>query len=240
MILFETEKLFTRKLILLLSLMVLALLLIRFYSRCGMLAYVDRELYLSYRDTYRGLEPEKAERKLKADAEDLSSGIMIRIMKEAGTPEEQLEIMYSLQAEERGMTEEEYTAYVLEQLETVQDPEKVSIVLNTLSTQYEYRRTYQTFLEEFPERAENLKNMSAFSGTNSYAYRFIDKSLKDYGKLETVEITPDLENGVKAMAENDHSLIFIIALILLSCAVVFSEEEGSGEHRIYLTTRKGQ
>jgi len=44
---------------------------------------------------------------------------------------------------------------------------------------------------------------------------------------------------VKAITESGNSLIFIIALILLSCAVVFSEEEGSGEHRIYLTTKKG-
>ena len=224
---------------LLLVLFMAAVLLVRFYMSCGDLDYVDQDLYQKVRAEVSELSYDEALTKLQRDRDGL---MLVTFSAMYGGSEEEQEFFseqFAGDAEPYGMTVqamiEEYESYAV----NAEERQKLQAVFTTLSDQYYYIDSYRAFIEELPERAAELEEITVFSHITSYANRSIKKSLRDYLSLGTIEIRPDYDQGVKAIGSDYVSILFVFVLILSAAVILFSEEEENGLIRLLRTTRKG-
>lgn len=92
--------------------------------------------------------------------------------------------------------------------------------------QEEYIEAYPEFIDEMEQRADKMKDVSLFQSVESYVYRNLVKSVRDFAPFSGIIIKADNCYGVNAMAEYDISVLFLlIFLAVLSYYVLFLERD---------------
>ncbi|MDE6749849.1 MAG: hypothetical protein K2K21_12425 [Lachnospiraceae bacterium] len=92
--------------------------------------------------------------------------------------------------------------------------------------QEEYIEAYPEFIDEMEQRADKMKDVSLFQSVESYVYRNLVKSVRDFAPFSGIIIKADNCYGVNALAEYDISILFLlIFLAVLSYYVLFLERD---------------
>ena len=239
MLLFELYKLLSKPVFVLLTIVISAVLLVRFDAACRERAFMDRTLYEKTRDEMAKLPYDEANQKLSRDRDGLALITFQEIYGDSEEGQEILRMQFSEMAGQYGMRLEDFIAEYEQYAETPEEREKLQPVISTLTEQYQYVGNYRTFIGELPARAEELKSISIFAKKNSFSYRSIEKSLEDYEKLGTPVITPDLEEGVKALGSDYISIIFLMAIALGAAVILYSEEQDTKMLQLLRASREG-
>lgn len=195
----EFRKLLMKPVFLLLTLLVSAVLLVRFDGVCREYETVNRMLYQKTRDELAELPYEEALVKISRDRD----GLILCRMKELYGDTEEGKAFFQVQAswitERYNKNPDDFLTEYKEYAESPEEREKLQAVFSMLAEQYEYIGGYSEFITGLSERAETLQSISVFAKKNSFSNRSILKSLKDFSRLGVPEITPDLESGVTAV-----------------------------------------
>ncbi len=237
---YEFEKMVGRKVFVLISGALVLMLLMRFALLCESEKQYDAGLYQEVREGYQGMPYEEALRKVRSDSDRMSILGVKDALEDAGKSKEEIGIILSEMYGDRGSYEEFLNEDPDLSGMNEENRQEKSRILNLLRTQYEYIGYYDRFISGLPGRAEQLRQVRVFSGENSYSYRVIEKSMKDYGRLGNVSITPDYDFGVLALSEFDWSFVFTAALLLIGCAVLITDETDSRLMDLQLSTKQGR
>ena len=239
LILYEFEKILNRRLFLMITLLAAGMLLYRTYDECQRRAWVDREIYDDLKKACRDLPYEEAAEKLRRDADGIGLILLRKGLSESGMSEEEIREISAETAEKYGLSYEEFLKEYSSYEEDLAGTRKVSQAINILSGQYQYVSVYRDFIQGFDKRAEELKIISVFSGEDSFSYRSIEKSLRDFKKVSDTVIMPDIEEGVLIVVENDETILFLAVLLLIAAAILFGEEAESGKLKLIQATKNG-
>ncbi len=236
---YEFRKLLMKPVFVLLTLLVSAVLLVRFDSSCRERAFMDPALYEKVRDEMAALPYDEALKKLSRDRDGLMLLSFQEIYGDSEEGKELFRTQFSEVAEQYGVSLEDFIAEYERYAEIPEERERLQPVLSTLTEQYQYIENYRTFISELPARAKELQSISSFSKKNSFSYRSIQKSLEDYRRLGTVTVVPDLEEGVKALGSDYISIIFLLAIVLGAAVILYSEERDSKILQLLRSSREG-
>ena len=223
---FELQKLIRNKIWVLTGIILLVVMLFRFYGILNSLDNYDRDLYRTYREYYGKMAPEEAVEELARDSGGVQFIVLRKNFERAGLDPENIRSLTQYLPEELGMDYDEYLSeYTAFSAET-EDVYALSAVLSELNIQAGYVSAYNDFLYDLPKRAEDLKKISVFSGTSTFAYRSIEKSVRDYKKLGKPLIEPDYDQGVLAIGRDFYGILFLMAFSLSGAVILYSEDKG--------------
>lgn len=105
--------------------------------------------------------------------------------------------------------------------------------------QENYRKSYDIFLNEMQQRAENMKTLEVYSNKSSYVYRNIEKTCEDFSKLSSVEIVADNNFGVLELAKYEWGIFFVIVFLILFSYYLFYQERNRGLFLLIKGTKNG-
>ena len=106
--------------------------------------------------------------------------------------------------------------------------------LRRLSIQAEYIADYPAFIASMEENAKTMQSVSIFNDKNSFAYRNIIKTPKDFAHLQDIPLSFGNDTGLYALTRHKITDYFLMALLFLLCIFLFSAEK---ENRLLLLLR---
>lgn len=109
-----------------------------------------------------------------------------------------------------------------------------------ISKQVEYINSYPSFIDEMYSRAKEQSSSSVFGNENSFSYKNLYKTAKDYDGLKNINLS--LVNSKSFVETVKYSLtdIFVIAVILLICFYIFGYEREKGLYFLIRCTKFGR
>ena len=105
--------------------------------------------------------------------------------------------------------------------------------------QQEYQNIYPDFLNEMQERSDNLKKFEVISDENSFAYRNLDKTCRDFSDLKGTKIQQDNCFGIRAFADYDLGILFLLMCVVIICWFLVFEERDTGLFLLTKGTKHG-
>ncbi len=105
--------------------------------------------------------------------------------------------------------------------------------------QKEYAATYPVFLEGMTERAKGLEGLSAFSREDSFVYRNLEKTCKDFEPLYGTVIEQDNCFGVRKFASYNWGFFFFCIFLAILSYVLFYQERNRGLLLLLKGTKNG-
>ncbi len=112
--------------------------------------------------------------------------------------------------------------------------------LSELVSQSEYADTYDTFIGEMKQRADNQKKFSIFAKKGSFAYNNIEKTPTDFENLKGVK--PQVGNN--SVVENATTFVLtdflVFALVFLMCIYIFTYERDKELYGLIRTNKNGR
>lgn len=237
---YEFRKIFQKKILMFVWLILIAVLLLSFYLQCRENDIYDKSLFEQFLGQYEVMEPQYAISELELQYNALSLLQLNNILCESGMENELRDSIIEAQAVSIDMSfeevQEKYEVYAGDN-ELLFD---VSLILGNLLEQYRYSMDYEDFLSQMPERAKNLQTVSVFIKPDSFSYRNILKSVDDYGNLNNVEISADYNQGVLTLAKDKTPELFLLVILLFFAAVIYSEESDSGMIGLLTANKNGR
>lgn len=93
--------------------------------------------------------------------------------------------------------------------------------------QIQYVQSYQIFIQEMSQRAEKMVETSIFDNPDSFVYRNIQKTCRDYKKFTDIELKPDNCYGVQALAGYEEGILFLLIFlgILIYYVVLYEQDQ---------------
>ncbi len=112
--------------------------------------------------------------------------------------------------------------------------------LSELVSQSNYADTYDTFIGEMKQRADNQKKFSIFAKKGSFAYNNIEKTPTDFENLKGVK--PQVGNN--SVLENATTFVLtdflVFALVFLMCIYIFTYERDKELYGLIRTNKNGR
>ncbi|MDE7425254.1 MAG: hypothetical protein K2N51_16460 [Lachnospiraceae bacterium] len=102
-----------------------------------------------------------------------------------------------------------------------------------------YVSSYDGFLKQIPEQAENLKKTKDYQNHNTYLYRNLTKTVFDYKNLSTDGIKEDPSIGIKELASYNYGIYFQLIFLFVLSYFVISAERKKGLFLLTKGTKKG-
>ena len=130
-----------------------------------------------------------------------------------------------------------------EETEYVDDPgayEVIGYYEKMLSEEASYPEEYRIFIDEMPERTEQLKLSNILLGKDPFRNTDLDKTLKDYEILRDTKIVPGNYVSVKKYGSHMTGVLFEIGAVLLILFYGFCEDKEKGRYGLLRSTRKGR
>lgn len=113
-------------------------------------------------------------------------------------------------------------------------------LLRDILAEIEQADNYPAYLKSIDDTAENMKAMSFFSNKNSFIYRNIIKTQKDFSALSTDNVTPDKSRGVLMAVRFGASDILMILLVLAFTVKLVTSERELGYFPLIRTSVNGR
>lgn len=237
---YEFRKIFQKKILIFVWLILIAVLLFSFYLQCREKDIYDKSLFEQFHRQYEVMETPDAISELELQHSALSLLQINNILSESGMEDGLRKFIIEEQAASIGMSfddvQEKYEVYAGDN-ELLSD---VSLVLWNLLEQYHYSVDYEAFLSQMPERAENLQTVSVFIKPESFSYRNILKSVDDYGRLCNVDISVDYNQGILTLVSDKTPMLFLLVILLFFAVVLYSEESDSGMIGLLTANKNGR
>lgn len=105
--------------------------------------------------------------------------------------------------------------------------------------QKQYVKSYATFIEEMDERSDSMKSISIFSNKQSFSYRNIEKTNRDFSLRKGTKVKVDNCYGVVAFANYELDVLFVLLFVGVMVWCVFYYERNRGLMVLLKCTKKG-
>lgn len=108
-----------------------------------------------------------------------------------------------------------------------------------VQAQEAYLDSYPAFIDEMEARAERMRGLSIFMEEDSYVYRNLEKTCRDYAPFSGIDLQADNNYGLRAYTGYDYSIVFfLVFLAVLSWFIIF-RERAANLLLLYKSSRKG-
>ena len=243
----EIQKLFQHKLFWGLLIVMLSLNCLLFYTDFHSSFQGDEE-YEQLEAEYGAMDPEEAIEKATGEREFLSDLSSFLIRKEQGmSDQENLDLL----AEEKQLMQENFDkeAFQEEFWEKYQnnpygeDRDKLNrraVDFELILGQLNYIDSYPEFISSMEEKAEEMRRISIFSQPDTFAYRNIMQTPKDFSQLQGISLQLGRQDGVVKSTSFFLSDFFVAALMLLLSVLLFSYEKEKGLTGLLRVQKKGR
>ena len=114
------------------------------------------------------------------------------------------------------------------------------VLLTDVNYQLEYVDDYYVFIEEMETRAENQMNFSIFAKEDTFSYKNIQKTPKDFENLKGVQIQPGNSKAIDTATQFSLTDYLILVITVLLCIFMFSVERENGLYPLVRSTRFGR
>lgn len=116
------------------------------------------------------------------------------------------------------------------------DSKEVTLTGNELS---DYLKEYPEYLHEIQQNVHNMQKLSLFNKKDSFSYQNIEKTAKDYLKLEGIVLETGENRGIAIYAKYQLTDFLLLGLAVF-LVFRFMEEQKKGLHLIVRSTVKGR
>ena len=130
-----------------------------------------------------------------------------------------------------------------EGLAAISDPdaEKLAeyVAVQTLLADFEYLEEYQDYLKMVQSNKESALSLSVFQNFDSFSYRNILRTAEEFEKMESVEISVDLNQAFESVvnyAVTDYLLLILMLFLVFS----FLQERRDGLWSMVYASRNGR
>ncbi len=113
-------------------------------------------------------------------------------------------------------------------------------LVNKISTQIDYIKSYPEFIGDMHSRADDQSKLAGFSDINSFSYKNLYKTADDYAHLKNTEISLLNAEPVTAAIDFKVTDIIIIAVVFLVCIYLFNFERDKSLYFLVKCTSKGR
>lgn len=240
---YEFIKLFNKRLfVVCLLLFVVFNCVVLYYSQSNNL---ETNIIHKYSDDYEkiideisGLEREDAKQVLNSKLRVVEIALQLDSLAENDDPSS-LEYIESVLVEYQEQSPKEYEQAQSVELTRQELLDKQSY-LSGLVSQSDYVDTYNTFINEMEQRAEQQKKFSIFAQKGSFAYNNIEKTPTDFEHLKDVK--PQVGNN--GVVENATTFVLtdylVFALVFLMCIYIFTYEREKELYKLIRTNKHGR
>lgn len=121
-----------------------------------------------------------------------------------------------------------------------QEQQTEELVLGKLKEQYQEVLDFYDFTEQVEERSQKLLEFSIFSKEDGFSQRNIEKTSRDFAKLEGVEAVPVDGTGLLRVQDFFLTDLFAILAVCLFAFQSFGKEGRSGMQKLLNTTLYGR
>ena len=97
-------------------------------------------------------------------------------------------------------------------------------VLYQMSREYQAVLEYEAFIGQMQERADQMTRVSIFSKEGSFSNRNIKKTVQDFKRMESIQLEPVDETGMKLFQNFYLTDILMILIIGLFCFQQFGQD----------------
>ena len=113
-------------------------------------------------------------------------------------------------------------------------------VLYQMSREYQAVLEYEAFIGQMQERADQMTRVSIFSKEGSFSNRNIKKTVQDFKRMESIQLEPVDETGMKLFQNFYLTDILMILIIGLFCFQQFGQDNKSGMANLIQATPNGR
>ena len=115
-----------------------------------------------------------------------------------------------------------------------------SFYINDLKRQLQYIREYQEFRNGMEKRAEEFSKVSVFAEKGSFSNRNLQKTNRDFAQLGTIEISTGNQYGVNAFLDYHYSGVYLLFSVLILCMGLWQKENERGLIPLIKSQKKGK
>lgn len=115
-----------------------------------------------------------------------------------------------------------------------------SFLYGEIDGQYASIRAHQKYVNEMAEKSEDLLSVSIFHKENSFSYRNIQKTVKDFKSLQTIEYQLGQEYGLVSATNFTPTDLSMIAILFMLAFYLFHHEREAGLLGLIRSTPKGR
>ncbi len=239
---YEFNKLFHKRIIFFLLFLLLGLNLFFFVRDQKTTVYYNTPQYRELTDRYTVMKPQQAQSELTVLNRDYSLISIIIYYRSTGSDETALQnqIQFTLDTYPGQVS---YEAFVLKYAYFLENPDEFKAVhtaVMKLLNQFDTILSYPLFIDSMKDKAEVMENVSVFAKRNTFAYRNIQKTVRDFDDLKGLPLKTGQEEGIMAVSDFPLTDYFLIAFILLLAILLFAEERENGLLTILKPTAHGR
>ncbi|MEK5040273.1 hypothetical protein [Sporosarcina sp. FSL K6-3457] len=114
------------------------------------------------------------------------------------------------------------------------------LLYEELRAQFQAIKDHPSFLNEMQEKAVDLLSVSIFQKENSFSYRNILQTLKDYKPLESIKLQIGLENGLVSSTRFSPVDLCMVVISYMLAFYLFYYEREVGLLGLIRSTKKGR
>lgn len=239
---YEFYKLYQKKVLLFITIILFALNWFLFYNEQTDILYKNTKEYAELQSKYSKMDPQQALDELTIQSSYLGLINLISVQRERGIDEAIIknDIQSGLNALPKPISYDELITGYQGYLNNTDMLQSINVANHFLIKQLQYIISYPEFINSMEKKAESMQSISVFNKDNTFAYRNIIKTISDFKDLKGIPLSLGQEEGVLAVSTFKLTDYFLIALIILSCVFLFSEERESGMLNLVRSTKEGR
>ncbi|WP_313129080.1 ABC transporter permease subunit [Anaerocolumna sp.] len=239
---YEFYKLYQKKVLLFIAIILFALNWFLFYNEQTDVLYKNTKEYAELQSKYSKMDPQQALNELMIQSSHLSLVSIIAGQREKGIDEAIIrnDVQYGLDALPKPISYDELITRYEGYLNNADMLQSINVANHFLIKQLQYIISYPEFINSMEEKAESMQSISVFNKDNTFAYRNIIKTISDFKDLKGISLSLGQAEGVLAVSTFKLTDYFLITLIILSGVFLFSEERESGMLNLVRSTKEGR
>lgn len=239
---YEFHKLFYKKIIFFLLILLLGLNLFLFLQEQKNVVFHNTAEYRTLLTKYSAMEPGQALNELNRLQGDY--GILFRILynRSTGVDETvvQNDVQLLLDNYPEPITYETFLQKYSYFLQNEDEFQAVNLAVSQLIGQLNALQSYPEFIRSMKDKAQEMEEVSVFAKKDTFSYRNIQKTVLDFSDLKNLPLALGQEEGLLAVSDFAFTDYFLMAFILLLAIFLFAEERENGLLPILKSTTHGR
>ncbi|MEG2109429.1 MAG: hypothetical protein RRY19_06575, partial [Clostridium sp.] len=152
-------------------------------------------------------------------------------------------IYYEMENKYKDMPKEEALNKLIKESDEVRDNEGFIVqayFLDLLTDQFKYINSYDKYINSMDEKAEEMISVALFYDKDSFTYKNIIKTPKDFEHLKNIELNIGLTDGIKSSTDFIVTDIFMLIIMIIMCIYLFLSERELGLNTLIKSNEKGR
>ena len=237
---YEYKKIYKKKMLMILTIVLFLISTIMFAG----IQYSEDEIFMKYRQTYDLYHKEYQDRDPSDALEEIEKKqeIMDTSYEVNGVGAELDESLIKINIEKLKQSDPDRLDAYMNSIyyNNSENIRRDSFVFHHIGQECEAVQQYPIYIASMKEQADNMLEASIFNKPNTFAYRNIMETVKDFEGNENLELEIGNDRGFKAIFNYYIADLFVAIIVFLLCYYLFMEERENGLTQLLKANPKGR